>query len=115
MIVSLFIKLFSFFIPGIMIIFGLLMWFAPPQTINNVYGYRSKRSMANQDAWIYAQVCLGKTWLLVGIVLVLVTIFLLPRITIDEGSLLITILSIQVVFLFIPIGWVEFCLKRLDH
>ena len=56
-----------------------------------------------------------KTWLLVGIVLVLVTIFLLPRITIDEGSLLITILSIQVVFLFIPIGWVEFCLKRLDH
>lgn len=108
---SLFVKIFSFFIPTLMILFGMLMWFAPPIGINNAYGYRTKRSMMNQEAWDYAQVCMGKSWFIVGIALVFVTIFLLPRITIDDGSLLITILSIQMVFMFLPLAGVEFLLK----
>lgn len=109
---SLFVKIFSFFIPVLMILFGMLLWFAPPKDINNVYGYRTKRSMINDDAWNYAQVCMGKSWFLVGIVLVFVTLFLLPRINLDSDSLLITILSIQIVFMFLPLAGVEYLLKR---
>lgn len=109
---SLFVKIFSFFIPVLMILFGMLLWFSPPKDINNVYGYRTKRSMINDDAWNYAQVCMGKSWFLVGIVLVFVTLFLLPRINLDSDSLLITILSIQIVFMFLPLAGVEYLLKR---
>lgn len=108
---SLFVKLFSFFIPILMIIFGILMWFAPPKNINNSYGYHTKKSMMNQEAWDYAQICAGKSMFLVGIVLIFVTLFLLPRITLDSGSVLITILSIQIVFMFIPFAGVEHILK----
>ena len=41
-----------------------------------------------------------------------VTLFLLPRIALDHGSLIITILSIQVVFLCVPFIWIEFLLSR---
>lgn len=109
---SLFVKVFSFFIPVLMILFGMLMWFAPPKGINNMYGYRTKRSMINDEAWNYAQICMGKSWFLVGIVLIFVTIFLLPRITLDSGSILITILSIQIIFMFLPLAGVEYLLKR---
>jgi uncharacterized membrane protein len=28
----------------------------PPKKINHIYGYRTKRSMASQDAWDFAQI-----------------------------------------------------------
>lgn len=108
----LFITAISLFIPIIMILFGILMWFAPPKGRNKSYGYRTKRSMLSEEAWDYAQICMGKSWFVVGIVLVAVTLFLLPRISLDHGSLMITILSIQVVFLCVPFIWIEFLLSR---
>ena len=108
----LFITALSLFIPIIMIVFGILMWFAPPKGRSTSYGYRTKRSMMNEETWDYAQACMGKSWFIVGIVLIGVTLFLLPRIALDHGSLIITILSIQVVFLCVPFIWIEFLLSR---
>ena len=108
----LFITALSLFIPIIMIVFGILMWFAPPKGRNTSYGYRTKRSMMNEETWDYAQACMGKSWFIVGIVLIGVTLFLLPRIALDHGSLIIIILSIQVVFLCVPFIWIEFLLSR---
>ena len=54
----LFITALSLFIPIIMIVFGILMWFAPPKGRNTSYGYRTKRSMMNEETWDYAQACL---------------------------------------------------------
>ena len=68
---SLFVKVFSFLIPIIMIIMGIKMWFLPVRTINPHHGYHSRKSMLSQDAWDYAQACMGKTWTLVGIALIL--------------------------------------------
>ena len=58
---------------------------------------------------------MGKTWTLVGIALIFVTIFLLPRIALSDINTLITILSIQIVFLFLPMAWVEIALGRFDQ
>ncbi len=115
MIMSLFVKVFSFLIPIIMIIMGIKMWFLPVRTINPHHGYHSRKSMLSQDAWDYAQACMGKTWTLVGIALIFVTIFLLPRIALSDINTLITILSIQIVFLFLPMAWVEIALGRFDQ
>ncbi|MFR7592748.1 MAG: SdpI family protein [Longibaculum sp.] len=109
---SLFIKAILFLIPILMIIFGVSMWFFPPQSKNRRFAYRSQKSMRNEETWEYAQICMGKTWFIVGIVLVFVTMFLIPRLALSSGSLLIVMLSIQVVFLFLPFAWIEFLLTR---
>ena len=45
-------------IPGIMLYFGWRFLNKPPQNINSIYGYRTSRSMKNQQTWDFAhQVC----------------------------------------------------------
>lgn len=39
----------SLLIPAVMIVAGFLMWKHPPKKINGFYGYRTTRSMKNQD------------------------------------------------------------------
>lgn len=54
-------------IPLIMIVLGAIFLRHPPKGINGFYGYRTARSMASQEAWIFAQVYFGKLWLRSGI------------------------------------------------
>ena len=49
-------------IPVTMIGFGRVFTKNPPRKINKGFGYRSKRSMKNQDAWDFAQRYMGKVW-----------------------------------------------------
>lgn len=42
----------AFFMVGL----SLVLWKWPPNSVNQLYGYRTKRSMASQEAWDYAQV-----------------------------------------------------------
>jgi len=37
-----------------MIILGYIYWKWPPKKINQIYGYRTRRSMKNQEIWDYA-------------------------------------------------------------
>lgn len=46
--------------PLIMIGFGRQLWKHPPETINNEWGYRTKRSMQNADTWRFAQTAGGR-------------------------------------------------------
>ncbi len=52
--------------PFTMIIFGNKMSKTPKGDINKVSGYRTSRSMKNQDTWIFAQKLAGKIWLICG-------------------------------------------------
>ena len=61
-------------IPLCMIIVGGIFWKKPPQNRNAVYGYRTKRSMASQEAWDFAHRYAGRLWLLLGVVTLVVTI-----------------------------------------
>lgn len=56
-------------IPITCIIAGYILKTKPPKEINNVYGYRSRRSKASQEAWDFANVYSGKNIFIVGIVL----------------------------------------------
>jgi len=43
-------------IPFIFLVAGVITKIYPPKKINGTYGYRTKRSMANQKAWDFANI-----------------------------------------------------------
>jgi len=54
-----------------MIVFGLLFDKHVPRNINFVLGYRSPRSMKNQDTWTFANVYAGRRLWITGVILLI--------------------------------------------
>ena len=54
--------LVNLLIPAVMIGFGRMMEKKPPKKVNGFYGYRTSRSMKNQDTWDFAQRYMGPVW-----------------------------------------------------
>ena len=40
----------------------------PPGEINALFGYRTARSMKNEDTWAFAHACCGKIWWVCGLI-----------------------------------------------
>ena len=55
-------------VPLLMIGIGMLFMKIPPKRINYLYGYRTRRSMRNQDTWDFAHQYCGKICLVCGLV-----------------------------------------------
>ncbi|MGY6649977.1 SdpI family protein [Wenyingzhuangia sp. IMCC45574] len=53
-------------IPPIFLITGLIMYKFPPKNINFLYGYKTPRSMKNQESWDFAQIYSAKKMMLIG-------------------------------------------------
>ncbi|WP_053990810.1 SdpI family protein [Mangrovimonas sp. TPBH4] len=56
---------------AIFILVGLIMLKFPPKTINGIYGYRTGRSMKNQERWDFAQVYAAKILMIAGAFLII--------------------------------------------
>jgi uncharacterized membrane protein len=39
---------------GVLLLLSLIVFFFPPKKINSLYGYRTYRSMKNEDVWNFA-------------------------------------------------------------
>ena len=63
-------------VPIIMIICGWVIFKNTPKKINRLFGYRTKRSMKNIDTWIFAQKHYGKISIIIGMVLLILSIFI---------------------------------------
>ncbi len=64
--------LFTSFLSGIIfIITGFVMFKFPPKNINMLYGYRTTRSMKNQEQWDFSQKYSAKLLILCGVFLIL--------------------------------------------
>ncbi|MBQ7298287.1 MAG: SdpI family protein [Clostridia bacterium] len=88
----------SLMIPCIMIVFGGLFRRKAPKNINIWYGYRTQRSMKNEDTWAFAHRHLGRTWLIVGAVMHVVSV--IPMIAVlgkDEDTVSVVSLVLLVV------------------
>lgn len=70
----LFLLICNMLLPVIMMIAGRAMWKHCPKEINSIYGYRTKRSMLNQDTWRFAHEYCGKLWYRIGAILLIATI-----------------------------------------
>lgn len=66
-------------VPVITIIAGWFMWKHAPQEISKIIGYRTKRSMQNEDTWKFAHNFCGKLWWITGwIILGISAVVLIP-------------------------------------
>lgn len=72
-----FMLIMDLLIPFMMIGFGRYFSKRAPKEINMVFGYRTNMSMKNRDTWEFAHRYCGKIWLTCGLILLLMSIFLM--------------------------------------
>lgn len=103
-------------IPIVMIVFGARFRKSPPKSINTAFGYRTTRSMKNQQTWTFAHRHFGTVWLTVGACLIPIsTIYMLllldkPESRISAFGLILC--GIQVVILLVSLLPTELALKK---
>ena len=106
----------SLLIPVIMLVFGWIFHRQAPKKINVWYGYRSARSMKNEDTWVFAHHHLARTWMLVGAVLLVISVIPMIAVygkdddTVSVVSLVLTV--IQLIPLVVSLIPTERALKR---
>jgi len=64
-------------IPVIMIVFGMLFSKKIPKTINALFGYRTTRSMKNEDTWAFAHHFIGRIWTKLGIIILILSLLMM--------------------------------------
>ncbi len=91
--------------PVMMIVAGWTMWKHTPKRINSWYGYRTERSMKNEDTWKFAHDYCGKLWWKWGWVILLPsTIPLLFLLNASEDAVGFTAVAVLVVQSIVMIG-----------
>jgi uncharacterized membrane protein len=112
---------FMFFItliiPFTMVGFGRYFSKGGPEKINLTFGYRTTRSMRNQETWAFAHRYCGKLWVRMGLILLPVTViamlFVLGEEQVDRVAWYgLGVTVVQMVFLFATIFLVERALKK---
>ena len=102
--------------PAVMLLFGRRFQKKPPKTINSLYGYRTTRSMKNQDTWDFAHRTCGRLWFRLGLVLLPVSLLamltVLGRGTTPVGMACFVVVMIQMAVLVGSLFPVERALKK---
>lgn len=104
-------------IPAVMVGFGAYFMKRAPKKINYVFGYRTARSMKNEDTWKFAHKLIGKIWLVCGTLLLVggVVFFFVFTSGKDENAASIAslvILGVQLLVLMCSIIPTEIALKK---
>ena len=103
-------------VPAVMLYSGWRFLNRPPQKINALYGYRTSRSMKNQQTWDYAHQVCGKLWFRAGAVMLPLSLLAmlsgLGKDTQALGIWLMGVVLVQVVVMIATIFPVEKALKR---
>ena len=111
-----FMLLTSLLIPLTLICFGTRFVRKPPDRINAVYGYRTRRSMKNADTWRFAHGYFGRLWKTIGWVLLpLSVIAMLPVRGRGEAAVGCTgaiLMLVQMIVLLVPVFAMERALKK---
>lgn len=98
-------------VPVITLIVGYLMFRHTPKSINGLVGYRTSKSMINQDTWNFANKYCAKLWIKLGISSSIVSILICVLFDINE-IVSIVIVLIQTFLLLLSIIPVEKALKN---
>ena len=104
-----FMLVMNLLMPAMMLGFGWIFVHRPPKTINWGYGYRTARSMRNQDTWDFAHQYAGKLWLKWGIwFLFLSVLVMLPligqsvEVVGTVGGVLCLVECVPLVYVIVP-------------
>ena len=112
----LFVTVMDLLVPAIMLYFGRRFQKKPPEKINQIYGYRTARSMKNQETWRFAHETCGRLWVRLGAVLLLLSLaaaaMTFGRGVETAGIVSAVVVVVQVVVVIGSIVPVERALKR---
>ncbi len=107
---------FDVLIPIITMITGRMMWKHPPKKINGIIGYRTTRSMKNNDTWNYAHDYCGRLWWKIGWIMlvpsIIVHILVYGKTANTIGIVSAVLTTVQVIVLIGSIFPTERALKR---
>lgn len=116
MALKIFLYICNLLIPIIMLIFGNVFIKHPPGSINMAYGYRTKRSMKNQETWNFAHEYCGRIWKNAGAATLVISLLIsLAVFFMDDagfGYLSLILEHLQLVILIGSIYPVEKALKK---
>ena len=102
--------------PLTMICFGARFVSKPPDRINAVYGYRTRRSMKNADTWRFAHSHFGRLWKHIGWVLlplsVIAMLLVRGRGEAAVGRTGTILMLVQMIVLLVPVFATERALKE---
>lgn len=103
-------------VPLSMIAFGSKFRKMAPKRINLFFGYRTPKSMKNQDTWKFAHNLCGKLWFFTGIALTPITmvamLFSFGKSIDYVGFYGTIIIALQIIIMIATIFPVELALKR---
>ena len=106
-----------FIIPVMIIVIGYLMNKYPPKKPNYLIGYRTRKSMQNNEVWKIANQYCGVLWIKLGILMLIITsiIFVLVSLNIINftENLLIIVTVSEVIILVQTIFIVENKIKDM--
>lgn len=89
--------------PILVFILGYTLFFRYPSKINNFYGYRTKRSKASQESWVYAQKLSAKLFMIFSFISLVVSIYLYITNYIFTNIIFIQMLILSLSFIFIEV------------
>lgn len=115
---SIFVTGMPFIILFTFLLTGLILYLFPPKKINGIYGYRTPRSMKNQENWDYAQKLGGKYMMLFGgIIFIAQTLFgfLLSYLGIKQDLTIPFQLAIMILLLILMLVLSERKLKQFEY
>lgn len=99
-------------IPAAFVVLGIYFTIVPVKGRCKTKGYRTKRSLKNEDTWCYAQRIFPIVWLVLGICLIggiVLCNFVVP-VTHEVRSVFFVVISIGAMLLSMPI--IEGLIKR---
>lgn len=85
---------------GLLFILSLVFYFFPPKKINKLYGYRTHKSMQNEDIWQFANRFSAKQLVLysgISFVAAMVLIYLNPVITWRPMAIMLLSLVVAII------------------
>lgn len=86
---------------GLLFFFSIVFYFFPPKKINSWYGYRTNKSMKNEEVWYFANTFFNKTLLqyaAISFVAALLLVFLISlEITWQPMVILLLTLAVSVI------------------
>lgn len=89
-------------IPITMIGFGRMFMKRPPDKINGVFGYRTKRSMQSKENWDFAHRYVGRIWFISGSILFPISFVIMLLMLGKDDDVIGTIGGIMTVLQLLP-------------
>ncbi|MGB0891546.1 MAG: SdpI family protein [Flavobacteriaceae bacterium] len=85
---------------GLLFSLSIIFYFFPPQKINAIYGYRTNRSMKNEDIWQFANSSFTKQFLIysgISFVAALLFAYLSKEISWQPMAIMLLSLAVSVI------------------